>query len=314
MTTNEPLNNAMDEVAAAEAELKAAQEKLEAAKAKLAAESDEACAVEEIAVAAVVVDEATDEVEAVIVEEMSAPSCDAQPGEEASDDSEEGSNEVEAQPVESAATPEPAADPVSEAVTTPISQPVSASMPKTEAEPAWVPYSTAPTPPYGSQPQPQAPAPAPAQPVGAPVPPVGAMPYAASSAQPANGSYAPGYAQPQTPPHAGPGAVPPQQPYYGYRQPYYQQPYTQPMITTKDHVAAGLLAIFLGVFGIHKFYLGYNTSGFIMLAVTIIGGALTFTLAAWVIWLIAIIEGILYLTKSQSEFEQIYVLNKREWF
>ena len=32
------------------------------------------------------------------------------------------------------------------------------------------------------------------------------------------------------------------------------------------------------------------------------------------IWVIAIIEGILYLTKSQTEFEQIYVLNKREWF
>lgn len=51
-----------------------------------------------------------------------------------------------------------------------------------------------------------------------------------------------------------------------------------------------------------------------MLAVTIIGGVLTFSLASWVIWVIAIIEGILYLTKSQTEFEQIYVLNKREWF
>ncbi|EQI11926.1 MAG: TM2 domain-containing protein [Eggerthellaceae bacterium] len=108
--------------------------------------------------------------------------------------------------------------------------------------------------------------------------------------------------------------MPPQQPYYGYQQPYYQQPYSQPMVTTKDHVAAGLLAIFLGAFGIHKFYLGYNTAGFIMLAVTIIGGVLTFSLASWVIWVIAIIEGILYLTKSQTEFEQIYVLNKREWF
>ena len=75
-----------------------------------------------------------------------------------------------------------------------------------------------------------------------------------------------------------------------------------------------MLAIFLGAFGIHKFYLGYNTAGFIMLAVTIIGGVLTFSLASWVIWVIAIIEGILYLTKSQTEFEQIYVLNKREWF
>ena len=71
MATNEPLNSAADEVAAAEAELKAAQEKLEAAKAKLAATtSDDACDVEKETVAAVVVDEATGEVEAVVVEDV----------------------------------------------------------------------------------------------------------------------------------------------------------------------------------------------------------------------------------------------------
>ena len=30
--------------------------------------------------------------------------------------------------------------------------------------------------------------------------------------------------------------------------------------------------------------------------------------------LIGIVEGVFYLTKSQTEFEQMYVLNKREWF
>ena len=99
-----------------------------------------------------------------------------------------------------------------------------------------------------------------------------------------------------------------------YQQPYYQQPYQQPVIATKDHVAAGLLAIFLGALGIHKFYLGYNTAGFIMLAVTILGSLFTFGLAGGVMWVIGVIEGILYLTKSQSEFEQTYVVNKREWF
>lgn len=29
---------------------------------------------------------------------------------------------------------------------------------------------------------------------------------------------------------------------------------------------------------------------------------------------IAIIEGIIYLTKPQPEFERIYVYNKKEWF
>ena len=83
---------------------------------------------------------------------------------------------------------------------------------------------------------------------------------------------------------------------------------------TKDHVAAGLLGIFLGMFGIHKFYLGYNTSGFIMLGVAIIGGLFTFGLATSDVWLIGLIEGVIYLIKNQAEFEQAYVFKKREWF
>lgn len=110
----------------------------------------------------------------------------------------------------------------------------------------------------------------------------------------------------------------PQQPFGAPQQPYGNAPYTPPSyaqpVVTKDHVAAGLLAIFLGVFGVHKFYLGYNTSGFIMLAVTILGSIFTLGLAAGVMWVIALIEGIIYLAKSQSEFDAIYVANKKEWF
>lgn len=102
--------------------------------------------------------------------------------------------------------------------------------------------------------------------------------------------------------------------YYASTQGAYQVPYQQPLVHTKDHVAAGLLAIFLGVFGVHKFYLGYHTTGFIMLGVTILGSLLTIGIAAGVVWLIGVIEGIIYLTKSQSEFEQLYVFNKREMF
>lgn len=102
--------------------------------------------------------------------------------------------------------------------------------------------------------------------------------------------------------------------YYAPGQGAYQVPYQQPLVHTKDHVAAGLLAIFLGVFGVHKFYLGYHTTGFIMLGVTILGSLLTIGIAAGVVWLIGVIEGIIYLTKSQSEFEQLYVFNKREMF
>lgn len=83
---------------------------------------------------------------------------------------------------------------------------------------------------------------------------------------------------------------------------------------TRDHVAAGLLAIFLGWLGVHKFYLGYNAQGFILLAVSLIGGLFSFGLAAGAVVIISIIEGVIYLTKSQSEFERTYVHGKREWF
>lgn len=102
-----------------------------------------------------------------------------------------------------------------------------------------------------------------------------------------------------------------------YSQPYgqpYQQPYAQASPCSKDHVAAGLLAIFLGSLGIHKFYLGYNTPGFIMLAITIVGSIFSLGLAGLAMVVISIVEGVLYLSKSQTEFEQIYVFNKKEWF
>ena len=110
----------------------------------------------------------------------------------------------------------------------------------------------------------------------------------------------------------------PQQPGSAPQQPLGQSTYTAPAYAStsgaKDHVAAGLLGIFLGFLGVHKFYLGYNTAGFIMLAVTVIGGILTLSVAACAIWVIGIVEGIIYLAKSQSEFEQMYIVNKREWF
>lgn len=101
---------------------------------------------------------------------------------------------------------------------------------------------------------------------------------------------------------------------YGSMSSAARRSYANEAIRQKDHVSAGLLAVFLGVFGIHKFYLGCNNAGFIMLAMSIIGGILTFGLAAAVIWLVAIVEGIIYLTKSQTEFDRIYVLNQRDWF
>lgn len=84
--------------------------------------------------------------------------------------------------------------------------------------------------------------------------------------------------------------------------------------TSKDHIAAGLFALFLGMFGIHKFYMGKTNVGFIMLGITIVGSLLTFGAAALVMQLIAVVEGVIYLVKSQEEFEREYIYGKRSWF
>lgn len=91
--------------------------------------------------------------------------------------------------------------------------------------------------------------------------------------------------------------------------PHYAAP-----LASRDHVAAGFLALLLGFFGVHKFYLGYNAQGFTLMALSVIGGLFSLGITAGVAWIIAIIEGIVYLSKSQSEFEQIYVYGTREWF
>jgi TM2 domain-containing membrane protein YozV len=75
-------------------------------------------------------------------------------------------------------------------------------------------------------------------------------------------------------------------------------------------VVAGILAILLGPFGVHKFILGYTTQGIIMLAITVV----TCGIGAAVTSIIGLIEGVVYLTKSDEEFIYTYQTNKKEWF
>lgn len=81
----------------------------------------------------------------------------------------------------------------------------------------------------------------------------------------------------------------------------------------KNKVAAGILAILLGVLGIHKFYLGFTQAGLIMLLVSVIG-SLFFGLGPLVMWIIGIVEGIIYLSKTDAAFQQEYVVGKKDWF
>jgi TM2 domain-containing membrane protein YozV len=75
-------------------------------------------------------------------------------------------------------------------------------------------------------------------------------------------------------------------------------------------IPAGICGILLGSLGIHKFILGYTGAGLIMLLVTL----LTCFLASPIMHLIGLIEGIIYLTKSDEEFVNLYVDGRREWF
>ena len=75
-------------------------------------------------------------------------------------------------------------------------------------------------------------------------------------------------------------------------------------------ILCGVLAIVIGSLGIHKFILGMNKPGLIMLLVSLI----VCGVGPLVMWIISIIEGITYLTKSDDEFYQIYMVEKKEWF
>jgi TM2 domain-containing membrane protein YozV len=110
---------------------------------------------------------------------------------------------------------------------------------------------------------------------------------------------------PQGPPPYGYGGQPGQQHYpppppYGYPPPgypgypgyggAYPGGYVDPM--AKSKLAAGLLGIFLGGFGVHRFYLGYTSIGIIQIVVTV------FTCGIGSLW--GFVEGILYLAGANG--------------
>jgi TM2 domain-containing membrane protein YozV len=71
-------------------------------------------------------------------------------------------------------------------------------------------------------------------------------------------------------------------------------------------IVAGICGILLGGFGVHKFILGYTNEGIIQIVITVLtcgmGG------------IVGIVEGIIYLTKSDEDFVRTYIQNKKGWF
>jgi TM2 domain-containing membrane protein YozV/predicted RNA-binding Zn-ribbon protein involved in translation (DUF1610 family) len=64
----------------------------------------------------------------------------------------------------------------------------------------------------------------------------------------------------------------------------------------KDRVTASVLAILLGSFGAHRFYLGHIGLGFLYLIF----------FWTWIPGIVGLIEGIIYLTQSDEEFKTKY--------
>jgi TM2 domain-containing membrane protein YozV len=87
-------------------------------------------------------------------------------------------------------------------------------------------------------------------------------------------------------------------------------PQTTVASRASNKIPAGICGILLGSLGIHKFILGYTGAGLIMLLVTI----LTCGVGGVVTHIIGLIEGIVYLCKSDEEFVRTYVDGRREWF
>lgn len=79
-------------------------------------------------------------------------------------------------------------------------------------------------------------------------------------------------------------------------------------------ILAGVTALFLGAFGVHKFLLGYTKEGLIMLGVTLVLSPFTCGMAASLVAILGFVEGVIYLTKTDIDFYNTYVAGDKPWF
>ncbi len=89
--------------------------------------------------------------------------------------------------------------------------------------------------------------------------------------------------------------------------PYPQYPYpaVPPEVNSKK-VLAGVMGILFGGLGIHRFILDDVSGGLIRILITLV----TCGLGS----IIGFVEGIIYLTKTDAEFYQTYMVARRAWF
>ncbi len=80
----------------------------------------------------------------------------------------------------------------------------------------------------------------------------------------------------------------------------------------KNKWVAALLAFLFGAFGVHKFYLGRQREGIIMLLCAFPGMLLVLPLIA--VGIMAFVEAIIYAVKTDQDFYDQYVVGQRAWF
>lgn len=71
----------------------------------------------------------------------------------------------------------------------------------------------------------------------------------------------------------------------------------------KSRGIAGLLAILMGWCGLHYFYIGKTSAGVLFLLISILSCGILATIT----YVISIIQGVLFFTSTQQEFEQKWV-------
>jgi TM2 domain-containing membrane protein YozV len=91
-----------------------------------------------------------------------------------------------------------------------------------------------------------------------------------------------------------------------WNQPSGQETWNTPPQGESKRIIAGVLALLLGTFAVHKFVLGYTKEGIIQLIFSVC--------TCGILGIVGFIEGIIYLVKSDTEFYNTYQVGRKPWF
>jgi TM2 domain-containing membrane protein YozV len=81
----------------------------------------------------------------------------------------------------------------------------------------------------------------------------------------------------------------------------------------EKRIPAAALAILVGGLGIHKMFLGYWVQGLTVLALTVFFSAIGWFIVPFLLWMLGLLEGVLYLMRSNSSFYHRYQVQRRPW-